>query len=800
MKRVLVLGLTAGLILFLGLTASRGRYAAAPSSLFKGEVADALAAERVAEPMPVMAAPAPPPADAPKQRLKRAAPKRDQNEALSGLMGSAEGGGGIGLGGIGTRGRGGAKEAKLMLEDDREQNAPAEEAPGSGAEASTRAWFPETFLFEPLVLTDAQGKATVPVKVPDRLTNWRVLALAHAREGAQAGAVTSFVGTLPVYVDPIVPAFLFAGDRVQLPVQVVNTTAQSVSTSLALSATGGSMSGGAGSLTVNAFGNALRQATLDAPRPGNVVVRAALGTTDAVERSIPVKPAGTPQTQTRGGTLGAPRTLTVVGPTDALPGSEQVQLSVFPGGLGLLRSELAAAPYRGGVAEDAYLLTLLGRAPGLLRSLGADAEAQVLRDLTVLATQRAMRHARSPSVDDATLLAQAALAHGDNPVLARLGERLAQQVAQAQRPDGTCQGENGWTLQRLLATTADCVRAVRTASTEPKAVQRASAVRLKAAGAFERNLSRIDDAYTAAAALASGAVTGSSAERLKKLVVDAIKDGEDGAKYLAVDTSAVVRADGRPPSPYEATALAVLALQGDPKAPLADLGSFLLGGYSAGAGWGDGRTNLVALEAVVGLFKDPVPSSVEIVLSRDGKPLAQGTFDAAKLKDVLTLEADATGSTGSHTWTVSATPPVAGLGYSLALGAYVPWKDTPGRGLELTQKLPPTLEVGRAAPVELTAAVPAGLPSILKFGLPAGVQADAESLQQLVGSAINRYEQEDGLVTLHLNPLAAGALATLNFTVVPTLAGSLRATPPSLAVEDRPETARVFGPRVWDIR
>ncbi|MGI5865882.1 MAG: alpha-2-macroglobulin family protein, partial [Myxococcales bacterium] len=57
------------------------------------------------------------------------------------------------------------------------------------AATPSRAWFPETFLFDPLVVTDEQGKASVPVRVPDRLTSWRVLALAHSRDGAQAGAV-----------------------------------------------------------------------------------------------------------------------------------------------------------------------------------------------------------------------------------------------------------------------------------------------------------------------------------------------------------------------------------------------------------------------------------------------------------------------------------------------------------------------------------------------------------------------------------------------------------------------------------
>ena len=105
---------------------------------------------------------------------------------------------------------------------------PPEPSPDSNAktqEGPTRAWFPETFLFEPLVVPDDRGAAVVPVRVPDRLTTWRVLALAHSRTGAQGGAVTSFLGTLPIYVDPVVPGFLVPGEVVRMPVQIINTTA-----------------------------------------------------------------------------------------------------------------------------------------------------------------------------------------------------------------------------------------------------------------------------------------------------------------------------------------------------------------------------------------------------------------------------------------------------------------------------------------------------------------------------------------------------------------------------------------------
>jgi hypothetical protein len=370
----------------------------------------------------------------------------------------------------------------------------------------------------------------------------------------------------------------------------------------------------------------------------------------------------------------------------------------------------------------------------------------------------------------------------------------------AQRADGTCQSENGWTLQRLLVATADCVRAVRASTATPAAKQRATAMALKASGAFERNLGRINDGYTAAALVASGAVSGTVADGLRKRVKDALRDSDDGAKYLPVDEG-VVRADGARPSTYEATALAILALHGDADAPLADLGTHLLSGYSPLWGWGDGRANLVCLRAAVQLFKEPVPSGVKVTLERDGVPLASGELSAAALTDVLTLDADASGSAGKHQWTVKAEPAVPGLGYAFTFVAFTPWKDEPGGGLQLTTKLPDGLTVGRAADVELTAAVPAHLASAIEFSLPAGVQADTQSLDALVSSGkVLRYETQDGQVTLHVPPLAAGAVFSATVRVVPTLAGTLHAAPSTVMPEGRRQLAKAFMPLTWVVK
>ena len=283
-----------------------------------------------------------------------------------------------------------------------EAAADAKGAPSDGELAAkpaapvTRAWFPESFLFDPLVVTDAAGKATVDLTVPDRLTSWRVLALAHSREGAQAGAVVSFLGTLPTYVDPVIPSYLLAGDEVRLPVQVVNTTDKEVTQTLHLSAEGATLTGPDAEVKVAPGGNAVRFAQLDAKRPGPAMLKAVLGDTDAVVRTFSVMPNGRSVVLSRGGTLASPRDVKLTADADAEPDSAKVRLTVYPGALALLRSELGAAGGRGSTADDAYTLLLAGKAPDLLQSLGEKADPQALRNLSLLVGQRVIREPAIP--------------------------------------------------------------------------------------------------------------------------------------------------------------------------------------------------------------------------------------------------------------------------------------------------------------------------------------------------------------------------------------------------------------------
>ena len=653
---------------------------------------------------------------------------------------------------------------------------------------ATRSWFPETFLFEPLVVTDDSGKAEVRATVPDRLTTWRVLGLAHSRSGTQAGATASFLGTLPTYVELIVPPFLRVGDRARIPVQLVNTTADPVTAEYAVEATGATLAGNARArVTIPAGGSVVRHVEVRADRPGTASVQAQLGSADAVVRTIEVEPTGEPVSETRSGTLAAAREFTITGPpgiADADPALNRARLEVFPGALALLRSELSASFARGGLAEDAFALLLAGQAPELLRALGDEPDQDALRGLRIIATQRAVRHARVFDINSATLLAQAALAHGDDPVLTRLGQRAIQHIKSQQSPDGTCGGETGWPLQRLLVATAECARA---AADSRDVVVRAS-------GAFERHAEQIRDGYSAAAMLASGAVSGELADALRQRVLDGIEERPGGARVLAVQKG-VVRADGVAPGEVEATAMAVLALEGHGDAPLADLGSTLLASYSPAWGWGDGRANLVCMEAVLQLFKEPVPSDIAIELMLDGAMVSRGTLKRERIREVLILDTSGVDSetlkvslAGDHQWRVSADPAVPGLGFSLALSTRVPWqKDTRQTGLELAISEPRgvsrDLRVGQPADLVIRAAAPAGQSLKIELELPAGVQVDTGSLDPLVASgALSRYETPDGGLILHINPLEPAQAFTAPVRVIPTLAGQLQSGPSFLSI------------------
>jgi hypothetical protein len=687
--------------------------------------------------------------------------------------------------------------------------------------APERAWFPETFLFAPRVVTDAEGNATVPVTVPDRLTQWRVLGLAHDRSGGMTGAVHSFAGTLPVYVDPVAPPFLSTGDTVRLPIQVVNTTDAAVQERLVLSAQGAALLDAPTTVSVPARGSVTVWATVRAAAAGQASVRVVLGSTDAVTRTFEVLPTGRRVEQVRSGTLAASRSFDVLGAADLDPASARVQLVVHPGALAMLRNELATASSRGGVAGAGYALMLGARGAQLLTDLGLDVTeegpagpartaGENLRTLALRAGQQALRHSRSPNTAAAILLAGPALQDTRNAAVHRLGERLRQQLVDGQRPDGAWAVSAGpRTIQQELVTTAAATRALADIAALPcddatLAARRgrdAALATVRAAGVFERHAAAVTDPYTAAMLLASGAMEGEEAALLRTKIVDSVTQQPDGSLVLRVGAG-VRRFDGGTPTTAEATALAAqVLLASGPADVVADLGAGLLAAWRPGVGWGDGHADLEGLRALTVLFQEPLPDPVTIRLTRDGQAVAEKTLSGDALKDLSVLGAPAGAARGPHTWGVEATPAVPGMGFAFTLETWVPWTAAPGpAGLDLTVRLPEAPRVGHPDDLIVAVAAPAGTALSLDLPLPPGVEVDAKALHALGASGVlTSWESEDGLLILNIPALTAGATFSAEVPIVPTFAGRFKTGPARLTAASAPDTPRVAAPGAWTI-
>jgi hypothetical protein len=680
-----------------------------------------------------------------------------------------------------------------------EEREKKRDADGADSGPATRSWFPETFLFEPEVLTDASGNAQVAFMAPDRLTGWRILGLAHDRSGHQSGALTRVQTALDLSVDLVVPRFLVVGDEIVLPVLIVNTSDASRAAHLTVQASGAGWRSVDTELRVPARSSAVRDVPIRIERAGELTVRATFGD-DSIERTVEVLPEGIPSFTERSGTLGAPKSIVLDGDARLDPRTADLRLVVHGGLQSVLEAELESATNRGqDAASVAYALELAATGSRMVHDLGGETDDEAIRSARIVLTQRAVRLARSPDLLTAGLLADPCGEHPD--VLANLGERLSAQLQSAQRPDGSFGGdEGGWPLQRLLVATAESAAAASSLET-PAGARRKALVMLRAQGAVERYAARIEDPYTAAVLVASGATTGTTTEELRQLVREAVVE-EDGQRRLPVP-SGVVRADGSRPTDEEATARALVALQGDPEAPwIADLASSLLGAYRPGHGWGDGRTNLAVLEALATAAPEPVQGPVDVTLTRDGDTIGRATLDLQHGQHVVVLQSGDDTPGKAHTLVVTADPPAPGLTFTLTRRAWRPYDASDDReGLDLVATLSDDVRVGEVASLDLEAAAPAGFPLKIAIPLPAGVDPLPTALASLqAGGVIAGWKTDAGALTLDLPPLAPGGRFQASVPLVATLAGDLHAGPPTLAPAHDPSQETHANPAVWRVR
>ncbi len=106
------------------------------------------------------------------------------------------------------------KSATAMVKSKKEKAKPEE--------PRIREYFPETFIFEPALVTDAHGNARLSVTMPDAITTWRMTMFASAQNGELGSGLGQLRVFQDFFVDIDLPVALTQGDEISIPIAVYN--------------------------------------------------------------------------------------------------------------------------------------------------------------------------------------------------------------------------------------------------------------------------------------------------------------------------------------------------------------------------------------------------------------------------------------------------------------------------------------------------------------------------------------------------------------------------------------------------
>jgi hypothetical protein len=209
--------------------------------------------------------------------------------------------------------------------------------PDGGGEPTPRVreFFPETLLWQPQLITDADGKAKLSIDLADSITTWRLSASAVAADGRLGAVQLPLKVFQPFFVDLNLPVSLTRGDSVSVPVVVYNYLDKPQTVTLKLE-TG---------TWFNLEGDTERKLDL---KPNEVrslrypirvqevgehtlqVTALGSGVGDAIKRTIEVVPDGRRIEVAHSGMLDQPAVVNLDMPATAIAGSARAIVKIYP--------------------------------------------------------------------------------------------------------------------------------------------------------------------------------------------------------------------------------------------------------------------------------------------------------------------------------------------------------------------------------------------------------------------------------------------------------------------------------------
>jgi uncharacterized protein YfaS (alpha-2-macroglobulin family) len=202
-----------------------------------------------------------------------------------------------------------------------------------------RQFFPETMYWNPEAVTDASGHWQTDLDLAHTITTWRLTALASAQDG-QLGAATASIRVFQdFFVDIDLPVALTQGDEVSMPVAVYNylDTGQRVQLTLeqqdwfeSLGEMAQTVDIAAGDVSVVYFPIKVT-ATEGRFRPVVTAVGEKMSDATTLRHDVQVVPNGQRFDDTFSDRLSGDTEKTVTIPQEAIPGTAQILVKVYPG-------------------------------------------------------------------------------------------------------------------------------------------------------------------------------------------------------------------------------------------------------------------------------------------------------------------------------------------------------------------------------------------------------------------------------------------------------------------------------------
>lgn len=729
-----------------------------------------------------------------------------------GMYGTGMGGGGVayGHGGLGAREKRGS--ASVVVGGPR-----------------VRSWFPETLLARPELQTGPDGTVRVRFPVADAITTFELHAVASDATGALGEARLPLRVFQEFFVEPELPAELTFGDELALPVALFNWLDRPQRVELTLTGSEGLQATGARSVVLELGPREVRAVRfpVKATRAGDATIELlAKGETrsDAVRRSVHVRPGGRAGAALVNGGVAGGLTLDVEVPAGAIPGSTALTATVWPGvvsqlsdgGAGLLRTPGGCMEQTSSSAYPNVLVARYLRRPG---RGGAQAEALRKRaDALVLdGTQRILRYQRpdggfnwwgddAPTNTILTALGLVQLAHARHVI--ELDERplaaARARLQRAQKPDGSWEAEqhlHSWNAslgRDALVSTAFVTASLLEAGEQGPVVERGLDWLVAALPRAS------EDAYTlglVADALARGRPRDEATQRA---LAEVSRRAEAHAKLPGrwlPSTGSSATGSGGESAGVEATALSISAIvAADGGAQLrGELVRHVVARRDGVGAFGSTQATALALRALLAVDDAKDAGSATLELRVDGALRETITLSPAEADLVRRVELGRFLGPGRHRVELRATGRTSAVGqlaarWALPEGAAPAVRPSKELALEVafqttTAKLGAKLPVraslqwrGKGSAFQLTATLP----------VPPGSELDPDGLDRAVREGtIAAWRLHEGRIAVYSGVVPEGGRVELTYAVVPRTEGHVAAPGGALWAYYTPEERAV---------